>query len=171
MKRLIIIVFLILMLLGAHAQEEADMFACRCGEEKCVCFLQEGDIGPATEGVIRLLKDRGYLAALHSRGVFDEEVTLAVKAFQKDSDLEETGMLDNDTLTMLIFGELPGAGVFEAEGEWVQLWIPTDGGICRHEDPTCCNIKNPRIISERNAAALMMEACEICMPGQKENWP
>lgn len=163
MKRFFAAALCLVMLLCAHALSE-DAFACRCGEDACVCFLMEEDIGPAAQGVIQLLKERGYLDPMHSRGVFDAAVTQAVKDFQRESDFDETGTLDNDTLTMLIFGEMPGAGAYAAPGGEILVWIPTDGGICRHKTPECCAMLNPRMISARNAQALNMEACEICMP-------
>ena len=148
----------------AFSETEENPFACTCGEEVCECFLQEGDIGPSVQGVITYLKERGYLSHAHSRGVFDEEVTLAVKAFQKDMDLIETGMLDNETLTLLIFYGLPESMYLWNERAGKLVYIPTDGGIRRHKTPTCCGMLSPRKISVLNAEALLMEPCEHCNP-------
>ena len=169
MKRCFALIFALLLIFCTAASEtQENPFACDCEKEVCECFLQEGDIGPAAEGVIVYLKERGYLAQMHSRGVFDEEVTLAVKAFQKEMDLDETGVLDNETLTMLIFYGMPESMYLWNEKAQALLWVPSDGGVCKHTDPQCSGILNPRKISAMNAEALMLDACDHCMPEAAE---
>ena len=153
-----------LCMLFAFSETEENVFACTCEKEVCECFIQEGDIGPSVQGVITYLKERGYLSQAHSRGVFDEEVTLAVKAFQKDMDLTETGMLDNETLTLLIFYGMPESMYLWNERAEKLVYIPTDGGIRRHKTADCCGMLSPRKISVLNAEALLMEPCEHCNP-------
>ena len=173
MKRLLVIVLCLLMSFSAVLEEELKSpFACDCAfdaekGEVCRCFLQEGDIGPAVTGVISHLKERGYLPFSHARGVFDYEVTEAVKRFQKDADLSETGVLDHETLTYLLFYEVFTDFYLMAEEEDALVWVPTDGGDHIHDHKECSNMIAPRKISERNALALALEKCEHCL---KDGW-
>lgn len=169
MKRFILLLLCLLTAVFALSEEETrSPFACDCNfdaekEEVCACFLQEGDIGPAVNGVIERLKERGYLPFPHARGVFDREVTEAVMRFQKDMDLTETGVLDHDTLTYLLFYEVFPDISLLLEEEDILIWIPTDGGDRMHISKTCSNMIAPRKISEKNASALGMEKCEHCL--------
>lgn len=173
MKRLFLILLCLLMLFSALSEEEErNLFACDCGfdaekDEVCKCFLQEGDIGPAVNGVIERLKERGYLPFSHARGVFDREVTEAVMQFQRDADLNETGVFDHDTLTFLLLDEVFADIFFVAEEEAALAWVPTDGGDHVHDNKECSNMIAPRKISEKNAAALGIERCEHCL---KDGW-
>ncbi|MBR3928300.1 MAG: peptidoglycan-binding protein [Clostridia bacterium] len=173
MKRLLLIILCLVLSFFAVSEEQiVDPFACDCGydEEKgetCACFLQEGDIGPFVNGVIVLLKEKGYLSQLHSRGVFDAEVTDAVKRFQYDADLSQTGMLDHETLTYLLFYDVFTDFYLMPEEEDALLWAPTDGGDHVHDRKECSNMIAPRKISERNALALAIEKCEHCL---KDGW-
>ena len=167
MKRLIC--FLLCLLFRIPALSEGapvNPFACDCEfdaekGEVCSCFLQEGDIGPFVNGVIVLLKERGYLAQQHAGGVFDAEVTEAVKRFQYDVDLTETGVMDHETLSYLLL-----YGVFDEtlllSDEDVLLWVPTDGGDKLHKDKQCSEMIAPRKISERNALLMSIKKCEHC---------
>ncbi len=167
MKRLFLILLCLLPLFSAFSEREIDPFLCDCGfdaekGEACACFLQEGDIGPAVNGVIEHLKERGYLPFSHARGVFDREVTEAVMKFQRDMDLTETGVLDNDTLTYLLLYGIFTDFYTMIEDENTLVWIPTDGGIRYHTSNGCSNMIAPRKISRRNAAALGIELCGHC---------
>lgn len=167
MKRLFSLVLCLMLLFAFSKAEENDPFACDCGfdaekGEKCACYLQEGDIGPFVNGVIVLLKEKGYLAQAHARGVFDGEVTQAVMRFQYDMDLTETGVLDHETLRMLVFFGLPEA-LWPDEADRMLVWVPTDGGEKRHILKECSLMIAPRKISNTNAAALGIEMCEHCM--------
>ncbi len=173
MKRFIFVLLCLVLALTAFSEEEIpDPFACDCDfsaeeGEVCACFLQEGDIGPAVNGVIEHLKERGYLPFSHARGVFDAEVTEAVKHFQRDMDLAETGVFDHETLTFLLFHDVFTDVFFMMEEEETLVWVPTDGGERIHETKECSNMIAPRKISERNAAALGVERCEHCL---KDGW-
>lgn len=167
MKRFVLLFLCLIFALTALSEaEKADPFACDCEfeEEKgevCACFLQMGDIGPAVNGVIMHLMEKGYLPFSHARGVFDEEVAQAVRRFQRDSDLDETGVFDHETLSYLLLYPLPGeTGASQKEDRL--MWVPTDGGDHLHTNKGCSNMIAPRKISERNALALGIEPCEHC---------
>lgn len=104
---------------------------------------------------------KGYL---NSDGeTFDSEVEEAVMAFQKDCGLEQTGMLDDDTLSFLVFSE--SAAQLDARGtDGRAVWVPTNGGKKRHSKATCSGMDNPRLISVRNAEQLGVEPCKRCNP-------
>ena len=167
MKRLICFLLCLLHIAPAFSEDApVNSFACDCGfdaekNESCSCFLQEGDIGPFVNGVIVLLKERGYLAQQHARGVFDAEVIEAVKRFQYDVDLAETGVLDHETLSyLLLYGVFDEMHFFSDED--VLLWVPTDGGDKLHKSKYCSEMIAPRKISERNALLMSIEKCEHC---------
>lgn len=168
MKRLISFLLCLILMLPAFSEEtQADPFACDCGFDKekgeiCACFLQEGDIGPFVNGVIVLLKERGYLSKSHSKGVFDAEVTQAVKQFQYDVDLAQTGMLDHETLSYLIFADSALDMFLYSDIKTELVWTPTDGGKKAHISKTCCKMIAPRKISKRNACALGIDNCGRC---------
>ena len=108
MRKLCLILLLVLLALSAVCvAENGDPFQCTCGfdaqmGETCACFLQKGDTGPAVNGVIEHLKEKGYLPFSHARGVFDEEVTESIRRFQRDLDLNETGVMDHETMSYLL---------------------------------------------------------------------
>lgn len=166
MKRWILLLLCLILSVSAFSEgAPADLFACDCGcvqGETCACFLQEGDKGLAVNSVIEHLKERGYLPFSHSRGVFDREVTEAVMRFQREMDLDETGVLDNETLTyLLLYGVF--TDFFQMEQEESRLvWVPTDGGKRYHTRKTCSSMLSPRKISERNASAMGIELCGHC---------
>lgn len=166
-KLLLLLLCAVFSFFALSEAENMDPFACDCGfdaekGERCACFLQEGDIGPFVNGVIMKLSEREYLSFSHARGVFDKEVTDAIMRFQKDMDLDETGVVDDETLTALIFFGLPEI-LTENEGEKMLVFVPTDGGTHRHLEKTCSGMIAPRKISNRNAEALGIEMCEHCM--------
>lgn len=173
MKRWLLLLLCLLTVFSALSEAEfSDPFACDCGfdaekGEVCACFLQEGDIGPAVNGVIEHLKERGYLPFQHARGVFDREVTDAVRRFQRDVDLDETGVLDHETLTYLLFYEVLPDFYLMTEEEETLVWVPTDGGDHMHDNNECSNMIAPRKISEKNAEALSIEKCEHCL---RDGW-
>lgn len=169
MKRLAVFLLCLLFTFSALGQENtgADRFECDCGfdeeaGEKCRCFLQEGDFGPAVNGAIALLKEKGYLPFTHARGVFDSDVTEAVGLFQRDMDLPETGVLNIDTLEYLLWESVLPDAAFE-NGEEILMWVPTDGGEHLHIRRECSGMIAPRKITRKIAAALGIEPCEHCM--------
>ena len=98
-----------------------------CGQLPCVCFLQEGDEGIAVEGVTKLLAAQGYLSKKSS--TYTNTVTKAVLSFQSDRNLAPTGMMDDDTLTMLIFGITSDAFTeANASSNPHEIWVPVNGG-------------------------------------------
>lgn len=74
-------------------------------------------------------------------------------------------MLDDDTLTLLLWGMLPSAlDQAEPASSKLPMWIPTDGGIRHHDLKTCSNMLDPRLVSQRNALAMEMLHCGRCKP-------
>ena len=137
--------------------------SCDCGQESCVCFIQLGDEGKFVSSVIKLLKEQGYCDKKQKVAVFDEGVLKGVLRFQKEHGLPQTGMLDDDTLTLIIFGLSPeGLDKAHPLSRADYNWIPTDGGIRRHRKPSCCDMYDPRKVSIRNAEALGYGPCGHC---------
>lgn len=134
-----------------------------CGQSPCTCFLQEGDEGLAVQGVIKLLREQGYLKSSPTQ--YTADVSKAVKALQRDCGLSKTGTLDDDTLSCLIWGmtadELNDAKPRSSASE---VWVPTNGGKKRHRTATCSGMNAPRKMSARNAEALGLEPCKKCKP-------
>lgn len=138
--------------------------ACQCGQTPCACFVQQGDTGPAVEAIRQALVAQGYLK--DGKGSdFDENTAQAVRSFQAAHELDETGMLDDETLTLLLWGETPEAlsAAQPLLGETV-VWIPVVGGKKRHATPTCSGMEHPRLVTVRNAEAMGMEPCKRCKP-------
>ena len=128
---------------------------CICHKEKCTCFIQIGDEGIAVKGIGKALFEQGYL--YHPFTVFNESFEQAVKHFQEKQNLPVTGMLDDKTLTLLLWGE-PTTPLDSLNF----VWVPTDGGKRAHIKPTCCQMLDPRLISAKNAEALGIKPCGIC---------
>lgn len=159
-KLLVLLLGLSLFICTAHAE-----IPCGCVETACQCFIQLGDEGMAVEFIQNTLIEKGYLAPNDDASAFDEKTQQAVIAFQQANDLPPTGMMDDDTLTLLLWGMLPEA-LDEAHPETSSLvmWIPTDGGIRHHDTPTCSKMYDPRLVSQRNALAMGMLHCGRCKP-------
>ena len=142
MRRLLAI--LLLFMLAPSAGSASDKIFCDCEETACICFIQKGDEGPYVSAVIKLLKSKGYCEAWQKVSILDEGAVQGIIALQKKHDLPQTGMLDDETLTLLIFDMLPDA-LDAADplscGDY--NWIPTDGGKKRHIDSLCCNMYAP----------------------------
>ena len=131
----------------------------------CQCFIQRGDEGGAVKKIIRILIDKKYLPKGTPVGVFTVEVEYAVKQFQRDNDLDETGMMDDDTLTLLLWDMLPEEvdAKYGSFGESCKtVYIPTDGGKRRHISPKCSRMEDPRKVSVRNAEKLDFDPCGRC---------
>jgi len=140
-----------------------------CGNTDCTCFIQLGDTGGFVKGIIKLLKEQGYLDKKAKTAQFTPEVEAAVLSFQNDNGLPLTGTMDDDTLTLLIWGILPNeldkvmpVQRYDPSTYPDMVYVPTDGGKKRHQDPECCDMYDPRKVSIRNAAALRYDACKIC---------
>ena len=153
---------LLLFLLAGRALAE---IPCLCGLEDCLCFIRLGDEGRPVAFLQAILIQRGYFTAEDISPLFDETVLTAVQDFQRDNCLPPTGLMDDETLTILIWGMTP------AELDTLQpwsigqpVWIPTDGGVRQHSDPYCCDMHDPRLVSYRNAIAMGMYPCGHCHP-------
>lgn len=169
MKKFAVFLLCLFFTFSAFGQENAgsDLFVCDCGfdegsGEKCACFLQEGDIGPAVNGVIAQLMEKGYLPFTHARGVFDSKVTAAVRLFQRDMDLFESGVLDMDTLEYLLLNPVLPNMPFESRRDAL-MWVPTDGGVHLHIRRECSGMIAPRKITYDIASALGIKPCAHCM--------
>ncbi|MGX8705083.1 MAG: peptidoglycan-binding domain-containing protein, partial [bacterium] len=108
-------------------------------------------------------------------GEFTEEVENAVIQFQRNNNLPETGAMDDDTLTLLIWNidplELDRTNpiVHEKPETFPDMaYIPTDGGKKHHSNPLCSDMYDPRKVSIRNAIKMGFEACGKCM--KREKW-
>lgn len=156
----VLLVFLLLLPAGASASKYIED---NCGQSPCTCFLQEGDEGLAVQGAIKLLRKQKYLKG--SPAQYTSEVTKAVEALQSYYGLKKTGMLDDDTLSCLIWGmtanELSNAQPRSSASE---VWVPTNGGKKRHRIPVCSGMDSPRKMSVRNAEALGLQPCKKCNP-------
>ena len=130
---------------------------CDCERQNCICFVQIGDEGIAVEGSIDLLAQQGYLVS--ERGsTFDINVYEAVCSFQVDHGLYQSGMLDHETLTILIWSSV------REEEEIALVWVPTDGGKKRHSKSNCSGMEDPRKMASWNAQKLGIEPCKRCNP-------
>lgn len=137
---------------------------CDCGQKECVCFIQMGDEGIAVKGIIKRLADQGYLKS-GKGSTYNERVVDAVCAFQKDNGVQATGMMDDDTLTLLIWGmDAEALDRAKPKSNPGTVYVPTDGGKKRHKKPTCSGMYDPRKMSVRNAEALDIEVCKRCKP-------
>lgn len=132
--------------------------SCDCGERACVCFIQLGDSGIAVEGIRDLLVMKGYME--RSRGnTYDSNMYQAVCSFQREMDLEENGLLDDYTLTLLVQGDQALQQMDENERI---VWVPTDGSKKCHKNPKCSGMYDPRKMSDRNAELLNIDPCKRC---------
>lgn len=138
---------------------------CDCPSDYCECFIQLGDEGGAVAVIIENLIERNYLPKKTPKGYFSTEVETAVKQFQEDNELEITGMMDDDTLTLLLWDMLPEQldkidGGLDSTCRTV--FIPTDGGKKRHLKETCSRMEDPRKVSDRNGEKLGFDRCKKC---------
>lgn len=160
--RKILLLILCICLVSCTALAE---IPCVCGLEDCQCFIQFGDEGMAVEAIQNALVFQGWLAPDDDASAFDERTRQAVIAFQNAHELSPTGMLDDDTLTLLLWGMMPDElDAAQPESSRLAMWIPTDGGIRHHDSPTCSGMLDPRLVSQRNALAMNMLHCGRCKP-------
>lgn len=145
--------------------------SCCCGLEHCSCFIQLGDGGPEMEYIQHALIQQGFLTMSDDASIFDQKTLQAVLLFQEANHLPATGMLDDNTLTLLLWGMLPDIlDQTQPLTNGRAIWIPTDGGIRRHIKPSCCKMFDPRRVSVRNAELMNMQPCGICNRGGKKEW-
>ncbi len=159
--RKILIVLIIMCLSVSFSCAE---IACRCGLEDCICFIQFGDGGVPVEFIQNALTAQGYLAAGDDHTLFDEPTLQAVLRFQREHGLPETGMMDDETLTLLLWGMLPeGLDKARPDTSQLEVWVPTDGGRRHHIDQLCFGMHDPRLVSQRNAVVMEMLPCSFCL--------
>lgn len=162
MKR-ILSILLLLVLLAPVGADAAEYPACDCSYFQCDCFIQLGDEGPVVHKIIMLMIEKGYCPPEQEVSIFDEGARQGVMRLQETFGLEKTGMLDDDTLTALIWDCLPDElDQTDPESRFDYNWIPTDGGKKRHTQEKCSKMEDPRKISVRNAKALGVEPCRRC---------
>ena len=172
----LLIILIILTSLPAYAITRSQSYIPDdCGNTKCTCFVQLGDTGGFVKRIIALLKEQGYLNSKIRTAQFTEEVAESVISFQKNHGLPQTGTMDDDTLTLLIWGMLPqeldkvmpvkrnNPATFPD-----MVYIPTDGGKKRHNNPECSDMYDPRKVSIRNAEAIGYGACTKCEKKREE---
>ena len=154
MSKLMLVVVLLLWL----PVQALALIECDCGTPYCSCFIQLGDDGMPVKALRSFLFQQGYLDS-EKGGAFDRHIYEAVCRFQADNALEETGLLDDTTLTLLIHGLTPEEMDMQDENGGQLVYVPTDGGKKRHAKPTCSGMSDPRKVSVRNAEAMGMDAC------------
>ena len=159
-KCLSIAILLFILVCPAYAE-----LPCECGDASCRCFIQLGDEGMAVDAIQNALTSQGYLPANKDASSFDESTLQAVIAFQTANNLPPTGMMDDATLTLLLWGMLPEElDAARPDTSKLRMWIPTDGGIRHHNTPTCSKMYDPRMVTQRNALAMNMLHCGRCKP-------
>ena len=144
--------------------DSSSSFQCDCNQTPCICFIQLGDKGNAVKQIIEILIDKGYLSRNTSTGMFSLEVETAVKRFQSNNKLKATGMMDDDTLTLLLWGVLTKTTDTNSVNTPKYVYIPTDGGKKRHLNPKCSKMEDPRKVSVQNAEKLGFMPCKKCNP-------
>lgn len=163
MKRLIALLMIAVCLLAVPVVAEKVGKDCACRETTCICFLQLQDEGAAMRGVIALLKEKGYLTDGRIKVTYTAKVEEAIKAFQAAKGLESTGLLDDETLTQLIWDM--SSTELDAEKPLLSddiVWVPTGGGEKYHGKINCSGMEKPRKMTRRNADALQIEPCRRC---------
>ena len=164
MRKWLVILILIGICTAAYAE-----IPCQCGQSPCLCFIQLGDEGPAVEFIQSTLIAQGYLIAKADASTFDARTVQAVQHFQTDHSLPPTGVMDDETLTLLLWGMLPEElDQSQPLSIGLPVWIPTDGGEKHHRNVNCAPhlflIRNPCLVSQRNAMTLEFPPCKICNP-------
>ena len=154
-----------ILLLGVLCSCASAEIPCQCGQAACQCFIQQGDEGPAVEYILHALIALDYLQANEDASDFDKVTRQAVVRFQEDNGLSPTDMMDDNTLTLLLWGMTPEElDEAESESSTLAVWIPTDGGIRHHDKQSCSNMLDPRLVSQRNALTMNMLHCGRCKP-------
>lgn len=164
MKRLIAFLLIGICLISSafSANELYVERGCDCFEEPCCCFMQLDDAGTPVKAVISVLKEKGYLKS-GIEATYTAEVAEAVSELQRIYNIDETGMLDDETLTYLLWG-MSSAELDIARPDLTLevVYVPTDGGKKFHDNKKCCKMIDPRKISRRNAEKLGIDDCGIC---------
>ena len=167
------LLLLLAAMLCACAAVASTHIACQCPPDECACFLSYGCQGEAIPAIAALLREQGYPCEASAQ--FDGEMERAVRSFQRDNGLNVSGVLDDDTLTLLLWGQsvealdAMQASLRAADGgnplyNPDPVYIPVYGGTKRHCNPGCSQMKEPRIVSVRNAEKLGYAPCKRCKP-------
>ena len=166
LKQLAIVLLLISFIMPAQSAkaESKSYIHCDCLFGRCTCFIQQGDEGGAVKIIIQKLIEKGYLSKGTKKSIFSGIVENAVIKFQADNNLEQTGMMDDDTLTLLLWGIMPEEldKSYGSDAECKTVFIPTDGGKKRHSNDRCSRMEDPRKVSDRNAEKLGFDPCKKC---------
>ncbi len=166
LKRFFIILILTSVLFFQSAEAISKSYIqCDCLSDNCSCFIQKGDEGGAVERIIDKLIEGKYLPRDTPHDIFSEDIEAAVINFQNDNGLEKTGMLDDDTLTLLLWGVLPEKlDILHPEtlSQCNTVYIPVHGGKKRHLSEKCSKMENPKKVSDRNAEKLGFDPCKKC---------
>ena len=177
LKHLALLISLFILVSGpAQAQTKSlSYIPDDCGNADCTCFIQLGDAGDFVKGIVKLLKEQGYLNKKSKASQFTKEVEAAVMSFQRENGLPQTGTMDDNTLTLLIWGmppqELDKALPIDRNDPSTfpdTVYVPTDGGKKRHSNPECSGMYDPRKVSIRNAEAIGYDACKKCEVDREE---
>lgn len=165
LKRCVCLICIAWILLACASAQTQVPIECDCNASPCRCYLQLGDEGAATRAVITLLKEQGYMADSRIKATYTESVEMAVKAFQRAHQLPESGQLDDQTLTLLVYGSY---ALNVPEGMKCVVWVPSNGGEKYHRASVCKRLRiqmiNPRKITLNNAVGLGMQARGLCKP-------
>ena len=164
MKRLIafLLIGICLICSAFSASELYTERGCDCQAEPCSCFMQLGDEGVPVKAVISVLKEKGYLKS-GIEATYTAAVAEAVMALQREMGLPETGMLDDETLTYLLWGMSSEAlDTARPDLSLEVVYVPTDGGKKFHDNIKCSKMIDPRKVSRRNAEKLGIDDCGIC---------
>ena len=162
-KQLLAVLILFISVLSAlSAQSEGKShIQCDCITRRCECFIQYGDRGGAVKEIIRILKEKKYLSKDISTQELNGDVEDAIIHFQEDNKLEDSGQMDDDTLTLLLWDMFPEE-LDKTNNNYRTVYIPVNGGKKRHLSPSCSGMDHPRKVSDRNAEKLGFDRCKKC---------
>ncbi len=160
---------------GLAFAEGKSHIPCTCGQDPCTCFLQEGDRGGMVRAAALALRREGYLAKKGPTLIFTDQIRQAVVSFQQDHALTVTGMLDDETLTWILWGvsasdldaQMPAARR-QLQTYTETVWISSEGGSKRHGSADCSGMRHPRRVSIRNAAKAGYGACLKCQEEREQ---
>ena len=124
----------------------------------------------AVEAIQHALINAGYLAPNQDASAYDLARSLGVIAFQKAHDPSPTGMMDDETLTLLLWNmtpeELDQAMPFSI-GRFV---LGPDGRRQKcHVQSTCSKMPDPRLVSVRNAQQMAWPPADAAIKTAAKN--
>ena len=124
--------------------------------------LERGAKGEAVELLQERLIELGYLEG-EPDGSFGPRTEAAVLAFQLAAELEETGIVDAETMEALLAEDapLPTPEPQTNAGSGVMVWIPNTGQRY-HTNKKCSGMKNPTYVTIEEAIRLGFTPCKKC---------